>query len=273
MILDETYSLLKTRYSSLIKSLTISDVRIGLYLTAVKLSDGSSGVASTIKDGALHCVKEKRDFNDFTPTQIAGKRVIDLFETPKNTGIVNSLRIAVLNAISSTFISNGKYKVIENSDPIELVDLTPRKTITIVGAFQSYIQKISATDNQLFVLELDENALIDGHKKHFVPAEEYSKIVPISDVVIITGLTLINNTIDGLLSAISPHTQLVVTGPSSSLIPDILFQNKVNIVGGTQITNPDVLFDLVSESGTGYHLFKYCAQKICILNVSESQIE
>jgi len=272
MILDETYSLLKTRYSSLIESLTISEVRIGLYLTAVKLSDGSIGVAGTLKGEAHHCVKEKRDFNGFTPTKITGKRVIDLFETPKNTGIINSLRIAVLNAISSTFISNGKYKVIENSDPIELVDLTPRKTITIVGAFHSYIQKISGTDNQLYVLEFDENTLTDEHKKHFIPAEEYHKIVPVSDVVIITGSTLVNNTVDGLLSVVSPNTQLIVTGPSSSLIPDLLFQNKVSILGGTRITNPGLLFDLVSESGTGYHLFKYCAQKICILNVSESQI-
>ena len=79
-------------------------------------------------------------------------------------------------------------------------------------------------------------------------------------------LTLVNNTIDGLLSAISPDALVIVTGPSSSLIPDVLFQNKVNIIGATKITNPEILFNIVSECGAGFHSFKYCAAKICIIN-------
>lgn len=265
MILEETYSLLKTRYSHLIGNLTISKVRIGVYLTAIKLSDGSVGVASTLLDEPHRCVKEKRDFSGFTPNQITDRKVTELFETPKNSGIVNTLRIAVLNAVSSTIISNGSYKVVENADPIDLVDLTPKKTITVVGAFHSYIQKISATGNQLHVLEFEEDALTDGHKKYYVPAGDYHVVVPVSDVVIITGLTLVNNTIDGLLSVVSPNTQLVVTGPSSSLIPDFLFQKKVNIVGATQITNPETAFEIAGQAGAGYHLFQYCARKFCIL--------
>ncbi|MBK7711175.1 MAG: hypothetical protein IPJ37_09670 [Bacteroidales bacterium] len=44
-----------------------------------------------------------------------------------------------------------------------------------------------------------------------------------------------------------------------------MFENKVNIIGAVRITKPEVLFNIVSEGGTGYHLFEYCAQKICIL--------
>jgi len=32
---------------------------------------------------------------------------------------------------------------------------------------------------------------------------------------------------------------------------------------------PEILFSLVREGGTGYHLFEYCAQKICILKGDE----
>ena len=265
MILEETYSLLKIRQSHLIANLTISDVRIGLHLTAVKLSDGSMSVAGTLPDESQHCAKKKRDFSNFTPNQIIGKKISELFESPKNTAIINSLRIAVINAVSATIITSGRYKVIENADPIDLVDLTPRKTITVVGAFHSYIQKISSMGNRLYVLEYNENALTDGHKQYYVPASDYQKVIPVSDVVIITGMTLVNNTIDGLLSAVSPDAQLVVTGPSGSMIPDFLFQNKVKIVGGTQITDPEKAFEIVGQAGTGYHLFQYCARKICML--------
>jgi uncharacterized protein len=266
MILDKTYHLLKTKYNNLIENLTIADVRIGVFLSAVLLSDGSCGVASSNIGTRSHGDKKDRDFSDFTPMKIIGQKVIGLFESNKKSNLIDTLKIAVLNAISSKLLLNANYTILENTDPIDLIDLKSHKTITIVGGFQTYIQKISATDNKLYVLELNENALFEEQKRFFVQANDYVNILPVSDVVIITGLTLVNNTIDGLLSSISPHTQVIVTGPSSSIIPDILFENKVNIIGATRITNSDLLFKTVGEAGAGFHLFKYCAQKICILN-------
>jgi uncharacterized protein (DUF4213/DUF364 family) len=139
----------------------------------------------------------------------------------------------------------------------------------MVGAFQSYMRKIAGTNNKLYVLEMNEKALATDQKKFYVPASEYDKILPDSDVVIITGQTLVNRTIDDLLSAISPGTQVIVTGPSGNILPDILFANKVSIIGAIRITDPDILFDIVSEGGTGFHLFEYCARKICILKDDE----
>jgi uncharacterized protein len=266
MISEQTYNLIKTKYSNLLEKLTIADVRIGLHLSAVKLSDGSVGVAGTLNESKVHCTKVNRDFADFTPSQIRGRGVTGLFEATKKSNVIDTLKIAVLNAISSRLISNSVYKIIEDADPIDLIDLKSAKTITIVGAFQSYIQKISDTNNTLHVLELDKNALTGDHQKFYVPAEEYSRVIQVSDIVIITGLTLVNNTIDGLLASVKPGTQVIVTGPSGNILPDILFENNVSIIGAMRITNPELLFTIVSEAGTGYHLINYCAKKICILN-------
>jgi uncharacterized protein len=273
MIIEQTYRLLKTRYQNIIDDLTISDIRIGLLLTAVRLSDNSCGVASTLSDVPLHCTKRERDFGDFTALKIKGKKLSGLFETAKESNIVLTLKIAVLNAISSKILSSGNYRIVEDCDPVDLLDLGAQKNITIVGAFHSYIDKISATKNRLSVLEQDEHALSAGQKKFYVPAHDYKTLLPGSDIVIITGLTLVNNTIDNLLSAISENTLVVVTGPSSSIIPDVLFANKVNIIGATRITKPDILFDVVSEAGAGYHLFEYCARKICILRKDEEPVK
>ena len=273
MIIEQTYNLLISRYKNQFEELTISDVRIGIYLTAVRLSDNSIGTSATLTDDQPFCAKNNRDFGDFTPLKIRGQKVLDILETKKENNILLSVRMAVLNAISSKIISAGKYKIIENCDPIQLLEINSRKTITIVGAFQSYIRKISGTRNKLYVLEMNEEALSEEYKKFFVPAHKYKTILPVSDIVIITGQTLVNRTIDDLLSEISPGTQVIVTGPSSSIIPDILFANKVSIIGAVRITKPEILFDIVSEGGTGFHLFEYCAQKICILNEDEEQIK
>lgn len=270
MIIEQTYNLLKTRHKDIIENLTIADIRIGVFMTAVRLSDNSCGTSSTFVDESLHCVKSRRDYGDFSPLNIRGKKVSDLFETEKESRLLLTLKIAVLNAISTKIISTGNYRIIENCDPFELIDLNNEKTITIVGAFHSYIKQIAKTRNRLFVLELNKDALTDEHKKYYVPAAEYTRVFNESDIIIITGLTLVNKTIDNLLTAIPENRTTIVTGPSSSIIPDVLFVNKVNIIGSTRITKPDVLFDLVSEAGGGYHLFDYCAQKICILRDNEN---
>jgi uncharacterized protein (DUF4213/DUF364 family) len=265
MIIEQTINLLKSKYREEFGDLIISDVRIGKYLTAVRLSDNSYGTSSTIADNNPVCTKSNRDFGDFTPLKIKGQTVSGILESQKDSGTILSLKAAVLNAVSSTIVSAGKYRIIEDCDPIQLLDLNGGKTITIVGAFQSYIRKISDTNNKLYVLELNENALTLEQQSLFVPAGEYKRIIPASDVLIITGQTLVNRTIDELLAAAGTRTQVIVTGPSSNIIPDVLFENKVSIIGATRITKPGILFDLVSEGGTGYHLFEYCARKICIL--------
>ncbi len=265
MIIEQTCNFLISRLRNRLEELTISEVRIGKYLTAVRLSDGSIGTSATVDDGQPFRAKKDRDFGDFTPLKIEGQKVVGILETQKQSGTFLSLRLSVLNAISSSFISSGGYNIIEDLDPIELLDLDPGKTITIVGAFHSYIRKISESGNKLFVLEMNEEALALEFKKYYVPAAQYKAVLPLSDIVIITGQTLVNRTIDELLSSISPGTKVIVTGPSSNILPDLLFENKVSIIGAVRITDPDIMFSIVSQGGTGYHLFEYCARKICII--------
>ncbi|MDP4224425.1 MAG: DUF364 domain-containing protein [Bacteroidota bacterium] len=265
MIIEQTFDLLKRMYGNRLDELIISDVRIGHYLTAVRLSDESIGTASSLSDEHPFCARHDRDFGDFTPLKIKGRKVIDLLETKKEARLISSLKTAVLSAVSSKEIASGKYPVVEDHDPIQLLNLKPPKTITVVGAFQSYIRTIAETENRLYVLELNESALPPDQKKFYIPAEEYRRVLPESDIVLITGQTLVNRTIDDLLSAVTPGAQVAVTGPSSGILPDVLFTNKVTIVGTLKITRPEILFDIVSEGGMGYHLFEYCARKICIL--------
>jgi len=269
MIMDETFDLLKTRHFDQIKNLVISDLRIGLYMTAIRLSNGSCGIAGNHLADSVHGDRKNRDFGDFTPTRIKGRSVIDLIETTKQSPIIATLKMAALNAISSRIISESGYKIYENTDPVDLLDLADQKTITLVGGFQGYIRKIAQTSNKLYVLELKEKALKEDQLQYYVPASQYGDVIPGSDIVIITGLTLINNTIDGLLWAVQPGTQVVVTGPSANMIPDVLFQNHVTMIGATRILDPDLLFAVVGEGGAGFHLFERCAQKITIMNNKE----
>jgi uncharacterized protein (DUF4213/DUF364 family) len=273
MIIEKTYRLILDKYRSKIKDLTLTRVAIGTYLTAVSLSDNTTGTSATMSDNHPFHAKSNRDFGDFTPLRIMGQSVADLLGSPKDTGVIRSLRMAALNAVSAGLISKDNYRIEEDRDPIEFTDLTSHKRITIVGAFNSYIRRISATGNTLHILEINRDSIPDDFRKYYVPAEEFRSVLPGSDIVIITGQTLVNGTIDGLLEAITPGTQVIITGPSSSILPEVLFENKVSIVGAVRITDPDLLFDVVSQGGTGFHLFEYCAKKICILKKDEGPLK
>ncbi len=266
MIIEQTLDILKSRHQSRIENLTLMKVRLGMHLSAVQLSDGSCGVAGNAPGNGQHAPRKKeRDFGDFTPNQIRGRKVLDLLETPKQGPIIDTLKIAVLNAISTALLAEADYTVIEDKDPIELLDLTQKRKITMVGAFQSYIRNLSAAGHQLQVLEMNADSMGEDLQKYYVPAHEYPSVIPDSDVVIITGLTLVNQTIDGLLSHITPGTEVVVSGPSANILPEVLFSNGVTIIGATRITDPEILFSTVGEGGSGYHLFRYGARKICVV--------
>jgi len=267
MVLKQTIDYLKSKKD--FDELTITRVIFGLRLTVVRLSDGSCGMASTVDDSNPYPCKKARDFGDFSPSKFSGQKVSDLFLSEKSGRLIETLKVAVLNALSSRGRDAGEYKILEDKDPIDLIELNEGKKITIVGAFKSYIELIEETNSYLRVLELDRNAFMEKHVRYYVPADEYPTVIPDSDILIITGLTLVNNTIDGLLEVVRPHTKVIVTGPSGNIVPEILFQNKVNIIGATKITDVEMLFKLVSEAGAAYHTFKYCAKKICIV-ISES---
>ena len=57
MIVEQTYNLLKSRYAAKLEALSIMDVRIGVYLTAVRLSDNSAGTSATLAYDLHHCAK------------------------------------------------------------------------------------------------------------------------------------------------------------------------------------------------------------------------
>jgi uncharacterized protein len=267
MILEETDILIRTRYGGRFLNTTIEKVVAGIYFTAVKLSSGYGGLAYTDM-GKLECCIENRSkgFGDFTPGHFSGQKLSDLFNHPDNSHSLGTIRLAAMNAISAELIAESEYKILEDTDPIDLVDLTGRKNICVVGAFVSYLKKITRTNNALKIIELNKNALPEEYRKYFVPVENTEEAFSKSDIIIITGASLANNTLDELIKLFPGNAKVILVGPTGSLLPDILFKHRVNIIGATRITDVERMLQLVSEGAAGFHLFKTCARKICIIN-------
>ena len=79
-----------------------------------------------------------------------------------------------------------------------------------------------------------------------------------------TGTTLINDTLEDLLSWAKPEARVTVVGPTVGLLPDAFLARGADYLGGVRITDPDAFLDLLAEGGSGYHFFGRVAEKIVL---------
>lgn len=269
MIIEDTFELIKSTYGQRLNTVTIEKLIAGVYLTAVKLSSGYCGLASNDLNSSDNCTHSRnRGFGDFTPGHFKGLKAADLFAIPAPTCFIKTLQLAVMNALSAELIAESKFRIIENLDPIELIDLSEKKQVSVVGAFLSYIKKVAESNSVLKIIELNENAVPEEYRQYFVPSLLSENVISQSDVVIITGSSLANNTLDKLMEVVPAKARVILVGPTSGLIPDVLFSRGVDIIGATRITDSDKMMELVAEGAAGFHLFQSCATKICIVNES-----
>ncbi len=269
MIIEETFKIIKAKYGQRYDSVTIEQIVAGIYFTAVKLSSGYGGLAYADLNSPECCTHSRdKGFAEFTPGNFKGRKIADLFKLSEQTGLIKTLQLAVMNAISAELMTEPGYTIIENQDPIERIELGGKKQVSMIGAFLSYIKKIAVSDCILKIIELNDAAVPEEYRQYLVTEPDIEKVISQSDIVIITGATLSNNTLDKLLEIIPGRAQVILVGPTSSLLPEVLFASGVNLIGAIRITNAEKMLELVAEGASGFHLFRYCATKICLVNES-----
>ncbi len=99
---------------------------------------------------------------------------------------------------------------------------------------------------------------------HFIPADQSEETIAAADVLIVTGVTLVNHTLEEILKVARQDAEIAVIGPTASMLPDALFARGVRVVGGVWVKKPDELLDVLAAGGSGYHFFDNLAPRIVI---------
>jgi uncharacterized protein len=81
-----------------------------------------------------------------------------------------------------------------------------------------------------------------------LPAEAAERILPEADVVALTGMTLVNHTLPGLLALCRPETMVLVLGPSTPLAP-VLYDYGINMLSGSIVTDLDAVMTTLGQGG------------------------
>jgi uncharacterized protein len=124
-----------------------------------------------------------------------------------------------------------------------ILSMAPGRTITCIGRFP-FCRELAETSARTHLLEMNPR---EGELPPFA-AEE---VIPESDMVVITGTTLINKSLERLLE-LSRGKICVVLGPSTPM-SDVLFDFGATVIGGIRVVDPDSLFLSLMQGVKFYH--------------------
>ncbi len=266
-------SLIQDWTSSLVDALggeplMIADLRVGVFYTAVQLSDGHAGVAFTPRGltDTVCCPHTAAE----TPVagQVAGQNAWNVAQCAGSAaGLQRSIGTATLNALSAAALSRGNPpggQVLRGVDALDAAGIRPYDRVALVGAFVPFIKKLKGRVASLWVIDKHPEALKPDEQSLWRSPEEGPQVASEASVVIMTGSMLVEGGADDLLEASRGARRVVMAGPTASPFPPAFFARGVHVLGGISATDGSKLMRIAGEGGSGYS-FQQAAEKICIV--------
>jgi len=211
----------------------VEDVRIGLGYVGVALEGGGLGVSALLRNElAGGCTTFPG------AGTLRGRQAWDLLSflvSGKNT-LQKAIGLAAANALIEP-------EKTEEGDSIDLMKLTPRDRVAMVGLFRPLVKRIRTTGAELDIIERDESRIPLQH------AGTVSDLLARCTVAIITATSLLNDTLDGILRDLGAPRHVVILGPSTPLCMEVFNDSPVTHLGGSIVGDRDRLMQIISEGG------------------------
>ena len=235
------------RYIPNINDIRVDKACLGLGYTGVKLDRGQVGMChSLLSEITPSCCQIIQDAGN-----IAGKPALELLNLTDSWDLRERIiGIAAVNALSQiVFETHPDRYVAEKRNLIEILEVGPDDVVVLIGVIAPFIPFLRSKAKQLYILERGVR-----REKEILPDFACEEIVPRADVVVITGSSLANGTIDRLLELSENAKTVAIVGPTVSCIPDPLFDRGVDLTGGLRIINPDKAMQIIAEGGGTPHM-------------------
>lgn len=276
-ILAATVADIRAALADVLPSLRVARAVLGLFFTGVKLETGHAGLCATpIKaiPQAVCCPSSAMAMP--FPGKLAGKPAAHLLDEALHPSpLRRTLGIAAMNALAELALAREgarAWQTVPDAEAYDLAAIAPGEHVVLVGAFGPFIKALKRAGQPFTILETDAATLRPDEIGFFRPAEEAPAVIPGADVVLMTGTTLINGTIDALAALLRPGARAALIGPSVPRRPRAFFEAGFSVLGGVEVTDADGLLDVLAEGGSGYHLFGRQARKLCLVPAPEAAL-
>jgi uncharacterized protein (DUF4213/DUF364 family) len=248
------------------------DIRIGVFYTGVVLNTGHAGMSYTPIQEIPEAVCCPRSH---AKMPVAGKllnmQIAELMDYALDDNALKAaVGIATINALSAILLEDEacQYKPSAYGNALDLVKITGEDTVAMVGAFPPFIKRIQEITKKLFVIERNPRVADKGDMIEIESEARLREIIPQANIIVITGVTLVNHTLGPVLELAKNASEIIVVGPTASVYPEPLFARGVTVMGGVRIADAAKMIHLIGEAGSGYDFFENCAEKIVIRNAA-----
>jgi uncharacterized protein (DUF4213/DUF364 family) len=237
----------------------VSQVIIGLHWTAVvtEVEDHRHcGLATTSRIPHEH--HSELDVPDAGQLETStGLGLTDFAHS--DSPIMRSVGVAAINALLPPLIQD----VVDTNAEEVIASHGFEKRVVLVGRFP-FIPRLRTRVGELTVLELNPNP---GE----LPETAAQDVIPAADVVAITGLTLINHSLENLLKLCSPQARIILLGPSTPLSP-VLFDYGVDLLCGSIVTDIEPVLRAVSQGANFRQVHRAGVRLISVARAEKSDI-
>jgi uncharacterized protein (DUF4213/DUF364 family) len=201
-----------------VEEIPIRDLRIGLHWTAVcSLGCGLAATYTNDSPPGQHRLRDVGRLHNKSAQELAGwLRSDDPLEAALGLAAFNSLITVEYNRITDRNAFDLLYQ------------LGADKKIAVIGHFPQ-VDQLRRAVKTVWVIE--KRPLPGDY-----PAEAAVELLPQADFIAITGSSLINHTLEGLLALCPPNVPVMLIGPSTPLVP-MLFDRGITHLSGTIIVN------------------------------------
>lgn len=209
----------------------VREVSVGVHWTAV--CSRSCGLASTLTGDKPHGHEPVRDVG-----HLERRSALELAGLARSENLLEaSIGVAAINSM----IQIADRPMVEANAARILAERGRGKDIALVGHFP-FIPELRKAARKLWVIEHHP-----AEGEH--PAQDASELIPRADVVAITGMSLINHTLEGLLGLCRPRAFVMLLGPSTPLSP-VLFDHGIAALSGVQVVDEDAVLRTIRQGAT-----------------------
>jgi len=167
------------------------------------------------------------------PSKIVGQNPLQLIKDLGNKDELQQLlAFGALNAVSQHVFSVSQFKFDFTSDPFGLLDISSSDLVGMVGFFPPLVNYCNQHGIPLIVIE--KKAELVQHDSNFEVTLESSRLNECNKILI-TGTTVLNNTINDILKECKKAKKIAMVGPSASILPDPLFERGITALGGSRV--------------------------------------
>jgi hypothetical protein len=223
--------------------------QIGLIYCAVQLETGATGIAFTFP---AQRTGQPCGAGLSGQGNLAGRKAAELIEHLGSSELVSSaLGMAAANAVIADSIDDPRAT---RGDILDRLDIREGDQICMVGCFLPVLEKLKAVSVR--VTAVDQTAKAEAE-----PADSVERLLPESQVAIITATSIINNTIDDLLELAESCREVAILGPSTPLLAEAFEELHVHCLSGIRVDDPQEVFRVIGEGG-GFRFFKHYTTKL-----------